>query len=502
MLIFLVADFINFAVAKRMLQKLNSKLNLIKTTFERDIDELKYNVLDLSTELELERYRTSELEKLLNETLRKGYELPQPGDGTVGPQDNAVIKKLNEKLDEQEKQLKQISQELKGEKAKRLTLETTVGSLKDQCEQVHTQESQIMAQQTTINEMKESLTNVTRLVSDVEGCTYSTENETDKIRTSVDLFTSSMKLAFKAEKSSLRKLSNSMKNDTKLTELVQREIQALAADTNISLEAVKNNVSDLQNNVDEVSWLVRVVETKLGTLRRTTGDSISSLNSAVDLLEETSDANKQILKEVSECCSQQAAPTPATVTDLVPVTLKPGGPYILPLYEEELAKAIRIGSRVVRGRDWVWHSQDGTPPGPGTVVSWYGGKRSSNQVNVKWDRGTKANYRIGAHNKYDLYLLANQTHYPNGTRTDIQPIFGAALEDAIKIGSRVVRGKDWSWGSQDGDPPTPGTVTAWYRGNKSSKQVMVKWDSGQTVNYRVGAHGKYDLYLLKEQYNH
>ena len=181
-------------------------------------------------------------------------------------------------------------------------------SLEDKCELVHTQGSLITAQQTTINEMKESLTNVTRLVSEFEGCTYSTEilkNETDRIKTSVELFTSSMKLAFKAEKSTLRKLSNSMKNDTKLTELVQREVQALAADTNISLEAIKNNVSDLQSNVDEVSMLVRAVETELDTLRTTTGNSIRSLNSAVDLLEETSDANKQILKEVSECCSRK-----------------------------------------------------------------------------------------------------------------------------------------------------------------------------------------------------
>ena len=52
---------------------------------------------------------------------------------------------------------------------------------------------------------------------------------------------------------------------------------------------------------------------------------------------------------------------------------------------------------------------------------------------------------------------------------------------------------------QDGDPPTPGTVESWYRGNKSSKEVYVRWDSGRRVNYRVGAHGKYDLYLLKDQ---
>ena len=53
----------------------------------------------------------------------------------------------------------------------------------------------------------------------------------------------------------------------------------------------------------------------------------------------------------------RVTPKPTTGGDLVPVTLVPGGPLILPLYEEELANAIKIGSRVVRGRDWVWRDQ-------------------------------------------------------------------------------------------------------------------------------------------------
>ena len=45
------------------------------------------------------------------------------------------------------------------------------------------------------------------------------------------------------------------------------------------------------------------------------------------------------------------------ILSLSPVTLQPGGPAILPLYEEDLAKAIKLGSRVVRGRDWAWGDQ-------------------------------------------------------------------------------------------------------------------------------------------------
>ena len=54
-----------------VLRKLNSKINLIKSGFQREIDDLKYNILDLSTELDIERYRNDELERKLNETLRK-----------------------------------------------------------------------------------------------------------------------------------------------------------------------------------------------------------------------------------------------------------------------------------------------------------------------------------------------------------------------------------------------------------------------------------------------
>ena len=57
--------------ANPTLRKLNSKINLIRTGFQREIDELKYNVLDLSTELDIERHRNDELERKLNETLEK-----------------------------------------------------------------------------------------------------------------------------------------------------------------------------------------------------------------------------------------------------------------------------------------------------------------------------------------------------------------------------------------------------------------------------------------------
>lgn len=60
-------------------------------------------------------------------------------------------------------------------------------------------------------------------------------------------------------------------------------------------------------------------------------------------------------------------------------------------------------------------------------------------------------------------------------------------------GLRVIRGKDWCWGSQDGGEGGIGTV---IRGKNSLKNLditVVLWDNGNVSNYRTGKDGKYDL---------
>ncbi|XP_012942946.1 E3 ubiquitin-protein ligase HECTD1 isoform X2 [Aplysia californica] len=58
-------------------------------------------------------------------------------------------------------------------------------------------------------------------------------------------------------------------------------------------------------------------------------------------------------------------------------------------------------------------------------------------------------------------------------------------------GARVVRGMDWKWRDQDGNPPGEGTVT----GELHNGWVDVKWDAGGSNSYRMGAEGKFDLAL-------
>ncbi|XP_066257361.1 E3 ubiquitin-protein ligase Ufd4 isoform X1 [Euwallacea similis] len=62
----------------------------------------------------------------------------------------------------------------------------------------------------------------------------------------------------------------------------------------------------------------------------------------------------------------------------------------------------------------------------------------------------------------------------------------------MTVGARVVRGVDWKWRDQDGNPPGEGTVT----GELHCGWIDVTWDhSGSNNLYRMGAEGKYDLKL-------
>lgn len=104
------------------------------------------------------------------------------------------------------------------------------------------------------------------------------------------------------------------------------------------------------------------------------------------------------------------------------------------LYVERYPQLPRLGSRVKRGRDWIYDNRDNY--GPGTVL---GHLREEGWVIVEWDTGFKSHYRFGSTRrfsyKYDIELC-------NDPR-----ILGNEL---IATGCLVTRGKDWVWGNQDG----------------------------------------------------
>ncbi|XP_028824968.1 E3 ubiquitin-protein ligase HECTD1 isoform X6 [Denticeps clupeoides] len=70
-------------------------------------------------------------------------------------------------------------------------------------------------------------------------------------------------------------------------------------------------------------------------------------------------------------------------------------------------------------------------------------------------------------------------------------LFRSQVIKYIVPGARVVRGIDWKWRDQDGNPAGEGTVT----GEAHNGWIDVTWDAGGSNSYRMGAEGKFDLKL-------
>ncbi|XP_062863374.1 E3 ubiquitin-protein ligase HECTD1 isoform X2 [Trichomycterus rosablanca] len=70
-------------------------------------------------------------------------------------------------------------------------------------------------------------------------------------------------------------------------------------------------------------------------------------------------------------------------------------------------------------------------------------------------------------------------------------LFRSQVMKYIVPGARVVRGIDWKWRDQDGNPQGEGTVT----GEAHNGWIDVTWDAGGSNSYRMGAEGKFDLKL-------
>ena len=66
---------------------------------------------------------------------------------------------------------------------------------------------------------------------------------------------------------------------------------------------------------------------------------------------------------------------------------------------------------------------------------------------------------------------------------------GPEIAKRLKVGTRVVRGKDWKYGNHDGGGV--GTM----KGFLLFGRVCVKWDNGVEGDYRMGQDGCYDLDL-------
>ncbi|XP_068683255.1 E3 ubiquitin-protein ligase HECTD1-like isoform X4 [Montipora foliosa] len=71
------------------------------------------------------------------------------------------------------------------------------------------------------------------------------------------------------------------------------------------------------------------------------------------------------------------------------------------LIRSQMLKHLNVGSKVVRGVDWKWKDQDGSPPSEGLVT----GELQNGWVEVSWKNGTSNSYRMGADGKFDLRVV-------------------------------------------------------------------------------------------------
>ena len=90
----------------------------------------------------------------------------------------------------------------------------------------------------------------------------------------------------------------------------------------------------------------------------------------------------------------------------------------------ELAKLLKIGTRVVRGIDWKWGNQDGN--GEGRVIGELG---EDGWIRVQWDTGSTNSYRMGKEGKYDLKLIEQPMASDSDSESD--------SEDCDQVETRI-----------------------------------------------------------------
>eukprot|EP01041_Mallomonas_annulata_P001516 gene1516-2916_t len=108
---------------------------------------------------------------------------------------------------------------------------------------------------------------------------------------------------------------------------------------------------------------------------------------------------------------------------------------------------------------------------------------------IHFEEDEGATYRADNWQQADLVIAANTTKansYSCGTFEDVR-------KQALSVGDRVSRGRDWQWSSQDVFAGNHGTVIEM---SPHDQWVSVQWEGGGRNTYRWGAEGQYDLELV------
>ena len=160
----------------------------------------------------------------------------------------------------------------------------------------------------------------------------------------------------------------------------------------------------------------------------------------------------------------------------------------------------------------IQHVQDESLGQPGSCASWevppVPGDEDSPRDTQGWryirilqtgpNAAGKDYISLSGFELYGVVLSTYSEGLGHGLETTLNTANNTALRKILAKmvkGMRVVRGPDWKWGHQDGDPPGVGRVQA----DLTDGWVDVKWENGSSNRYRMGAQGAYDLQLENSQ---
>ncbi|KAL8587293.1 hypothetical protein ACOMHN_045540 [Nucella lapillus] len=209
-----------------------------------------------------------------------------------------------------------------------------------------------------------------------------------------------------------------------------------------------------------------------------------------------------------------------------------------------------LGVRIIRGPDWQRGDEDGGEGYLGTVTQLLG----NHEARVLWDMGEESTCRTGEGGKFDLRVYdtapagirhvntvcahcgekdvggtlwrcqlcptchlcslcytddMHDTGHPflrvDAPNTSGQP--QPKRKASVKVrtiglhpGAKVIRGKDWEYGDQDGGQGLEGEVEGHEDAPEAPRGlVRVRWSDGSTQSYRLGVGGKVDVTCVEEE---
>ena len=147
-----------------------------------------------------------------------------------------------------EERIKQLENELKEEKEKRMALEVEVESIRDKCSVLDTHRDILHSQQMIIDVITENISTIASDNKELENRIQSTEsslNESKEIWRTTEDFQSSLRLAFREEKHFVRNLTRGLQKQ------VHHAVEDIKIDINTTISELRQDIIGLQNNASE-----------------------------------------------------------------------------------------------------------------------------------------------------------------------------------------------------------------------------------------------------------